>query len=314
VFLAGAPADRSRRLVDLIAAGIFSHFLPYTSFTVVSHLVAYLGNEPDRLECALLPARAALYSQTPLQPNGWGLGFIQGGEVLLQKRPRSEGTEVDFFNLARDLHANALIARGGLEEDARVSADNADPFRFRWWLFGSVGVSEGFGHVRERLLASVPDFLRRNIRGRSASEHIFHLFLAFLHDAGLLETLATDPAPVGRALRESIAFVDRLLAAAGAPALRMALVATNGRCLVARSNGCPVQYLPISGIMDCTVCRHRNAAHSDDDRRISHEALRAVVVEADSTAPLRPGWALVPARGGLLVGADHIPRLEERSP
>ena len=183
----------------------------------MSHLVAYLGNEPDRLECALVPARAALYSQTPLQPNGWGLGFIQGGEVLLQKRPRSEGSEVDFFNLARDLHANALIARGGLDEDARVSADNADPFRFRWWLFGSVGVSEGFGHVRERLLASVPDFLRRNIRGRSASEHIFHLFLAFLHDAGLLETLATDPVPVGRALRESIAFVDRLLAAAGAP-------------------------------------------------------------------------------------------------
>ena len=280
----------------------------------MSHLIAYLGNEPDRLECALVPARAALYSQTPLQPNGWGLGFIQGGEVLLQKRPRSEGSEVDFFNLARDLHANALIARGGLDEDARVSADNADPFRFRWWLFGSVGVSEGFGHVRERLLASVPDFLRRNIRGRSASEHIFHLFLAFLHDAGLLETLATDPVPVGRALRESIAFVDRLLAAAGAPALRMALVATNGRCLVARSNGCPVQFLPISGIMDCTVCRHRNAAHSDDDRRISHEALRAVVVEADSTAPLRPGWTLVPARGGLLVGPTTCPASKNQTP
>ena len=66
--------------------------------------------------------------------------------------------------------------------------------------------------------------------------------------------------------------------------------------------------------MDCTVCRHRNAAHSDDDRRISHEALRAVVVEADSAAPLRPGWTLVPARGGLLVGADHVPRLEEHTP
>jgi glutamine amidotransferase len=277
----------------------------------LSHLVAYLGNEPERLECALLPARAALHSQTPSQPNGWGLGFIQGGEVLLQKRPRSESSDVDFFNLARDLHANALIARGGLDEDARTSADNADPFRFRWWLFGSVGVSEGFPHVRERLLASVPDFLRRNIRGRSASEHIFHLFLAFLHDAGLLETLATDPVPVARALRESIAFVDRLLATAGAPSLRMALVATNGRCLVARANGLPMQYLPIAGIMDCTVCRHRNASHSDD-RRISHESLRAVVVEADAAAPLRPGWTLVPPRGGLLVGSDQIPHLDER--
>ena len=280
----------------------------------MSHLVAYVGNEPERMECALVPARAALYSQLPPGAgNGWGLGFVQGGDVLLQKRPRSEGAEVDFFSLARDLHADALIARGGLDEDARGSADNADPFRFRWWLWGSVGAAEGFGEVRERVLASVPDFLRRNIRGRSASEHIFHLFLAFLHDAGQLETMAQglDPQPVGRALRESLAFVDRLLAGVGAPSVRMAVVASNGRCLVARSHGCSVQFLPITGIMDCTVCRQRAGLDFDKDgRRISHENLRGVVVEADSSAPLRPGWTMVPARSGLLVGGDRIPRLD----
>jgi hypothetical protein len=278
----------------------------------VSHLVAYLGNEPEHVECALVPARAALHWQTPGQSAGWGLGFVQGGDVLLQKRPRSEGSDVDFFGLARDLHADAFIARGGLDEEARNAAENADPFRFRWWLFGSVGSVEGFNHVRDRVLASVPDFLRRNIRGRSASEHIFHLFLAFLHDAGLLENMAADPAPVGRALRESLTFVDRLLAGVGAPSVRMAVIATNGRCLVARSNGSRVQYLPIPGIMDCTVCRHRNAVDraDADGRRISHEALRAVVVEADNGAPLRPGWTLVPARGGLLVGADRVPHVD----
>jgi glutamine amidotransferase len=244
----------------------------------------------------------------PLHGNGWGLGFLQGGDVLLQKRPRSESREVDFFSLGRDLRADALIARGGLDDAARASADNADPFRFRWWLFGSVGAIDGFEDVREQLLTSVPDFLRRNIRGRSASEHIFHLFLAFLHDAGLLETLATEPESIGRALRESAAFVDRLLVARGAPPSRLALVATNGRCLVARSNGCPIQFLTITGITDCTVCRQRNARDSDD-RRISHEGLRAVIVEADSAAPLRPGWTTVPDHGGLLIGADQTPRL-----
>jgi predicted glutamine amidotransferase len=274
----------------------------------VSHLVSYVGNDPEHLECALFPARSALSSRTPGQANGWGLGFVQGGDVLLQKRPRSETSEVDFFSLARDLRADALVGRAGLDEDARISADNADPFRFRWWLFGSVGRPEGFSQVRERLLASVPDFLRRNIRGRSASEHIFHLFLAFLHDAGLLEPLTTDPEAVGRALRESVAFLDKLLAGAGAPTARMALVATNGRCLVARSNGFPIQFLSIAGISDCTVCRQRNAVDSDE-RRISHEHLRAVVMEADASAPLRPGWTMLPERGGLLVGADRVPRL-----
>ena len=274
----------------------------------MSHLVAYLGNDSEHLECALVPARAALHARLPSETNGWGLGFVQGGDVLLQKRPRALSAEVDFFSHARGLRADAFIARSGLSEDARISADNADPFRFRWWLFGSTGPVSGFEKVREQLLASVPDFLRRNIRGSSASEHVFHLFLAFLHDGGLLETMAVEPEPVSRALHESLSFLDRLLRSAGAPNARMAMVATNGRCLAARSSGIEVQYLAIEGIMDCTVCRQRNVVDSDD-RRISHENLRAVVVEAGGHSGLRAGWTLVPPGAGLSVGADRIPQL-----
>jgi predicted glutamine amidotransferase len=273
----------------------------------VSRLVAYFGNDPERLECALFPARLALYGRTPEQASGWGLGFVQGGDVLLQKRPRAEATEVDFFSLAKDLHADALIGRVGLDEDGRTTAENADPFRFRWWLFGLVGDTAGFHQVRERLLQSVPDFLRRNIRGRSPSEHIFHLFLAFLHDAGLLESLSPRPEDVRRALHESVTFVDRLLAAAGSSSTRLALVATNGRCLVAESHSYPVQYLEISGIADCPVCRGKS--HGLDDRRISHENLRTVVVEANRAAPTRPGWSAVPDQGALIVGADRLARV-----
>jgi predicted glutamine amidotransferase len=272
----------------------------------VSRLVAYFGNDPEHLECALFPARLALYGHTPEQASGWGLGFVQGGDVLLQKRPRAEATEVDFFSLAKDLRADALIGRVGLDEDGRTTAENADPFRFRWWLFGLVGETGGFRHVRERLLQSVPDFLRRNIRGRSPSEHIFHLFLAFLHDAGLLEAASPQPEAVQRALHESVTFVDRLLAAAGAASTRLALVATNGRCLVAEAHGHPIQFLDITGIADCPVCRGKS--HGIDDRRIAHEALRAVVVEANAETPGRAGWATVPEGGALIVGADRSPR------
>lgn len=272
----------------------------------MSRLVAYFGNDPEHLECALFPARLALYGRTPEQASGWGLGFVQGGDVLLQKRPRAEATEVDFFSLAKDLRADALIGRVGLDEDGRTTAENADPFRFRWWLFGLVGETGGFRHVRERLLQSVPDFLRRNIRGRSPSEHIFHLFLAFLHDAGLLEAPSPQPEAVQRALHESVTFVDRLLAAAGSASTRLALVATNGRCLVAESHGHPLQYLNIPGIADCPVCRGKS--HGIDDRRIAHEALHAVVVEGNADSPPRAGWSTVPEGGALIVGADRSPR------
>ena len=45
----------------------------------------------------------------------------------------------------------------------------------------------------------------------SPSEHLFHLFLAFLHDAGILDQPTPPPTAVHAALRNSLAFVDRLL-------------------------------------------------------------------------------------------------------
>jgi hypothetical protein len=278
----------------------------------VSHLVAYLGNEPEHLACALVSARAALASPAPAaaapvaaEPAGWGLGFVQGGEVLLQKRPRAERGNVDFFNVARDLRADAFIARGGLGDDLPVSADDADPFRFRWWLMGSTGRARALEPVRERVLASIPDFLRRNIRGKSGGELFFHLFLAFLHDDGALETQLLNPEPVARALRESNSFIEQMLTEAGEPSAAIAAVVTNGRCLVARSTSFPIQYLRTTGIMDCTVCRQKHHANGDG-RRYAHEAMRAVVVEADPASPPRPGWTSVPAGKTLMADADRV--------
>ena len=104
-------------------------------------------------------------------------------------------------------------------------------------------------------------------------------------------------------------FVDRLLASAGSTSTRLALVVTNGRCLVAESHAYPIQYLDIHGIADCPVCRGKT--HELHDRRIAHEPLRAVVVEANQGAPTRPGWSTVPDGGALIVGADRVARLAE---
>ena len=293
----------------------------------MSHLVAYFGNEPENLACALFSARGALYSKSARAGqranDGFGLGFVQGGDVLLRKRPRAETSEVDLYGLARDTRAEALVGRVGLapnagpeasadvKTDASVRAEDADPFRFRSWLFGSISeVSQSaFEGVRERVLESTPSFLRRNIRGVSASEHFFHLFLAFLHDAGLLDQPTPPPTAVHVALRNSLAFVDRLLVASGSQSLKIALCATNGRCFVATGCAYPMRYLHVEGISDCPVC---NAASDRSDpqrsgRRIPHEALRAVVVEANRDVATRPGWIDIPDRSALIVGADRQP-------
>jgi len=267
----------------------------------VSRLVAYIGNDPDRLACALYPARHALHMSSAGPAADWGLGFVQGGDVLLQKRLRSGSSQVDFYDLAHDLRADALLGRATQGEDERASAANAGPFRFRYWLFGAVGEFGDFAQIHRRLLDSIPEFLRRNIRGHSPSEQVFHLFLAFLHDAGLLESLSAQPEPAHRALGESLAFVDRLLAASGAASTRLAAVATNGRCLVALSHGHPVQYLEIRGVSACLVCGGKRS-EGQRDRVISHDQLKAVILEADHRAGKRAGWCWVPDGGALLVG------------
>ncbi|MDB4983547.1 MAG: hypothetical protein JWM82_4299 [Myxococcales bacterium] len=283
----------------------------------MSHLVAYAGNEPENMACALFSARGALYSRGERR-DGWGLGFVQGGDVLLQKRPRADTGEVDLYNLVKDLRADAFVGRvgfghGGLGAEGNTAAEDADPFRFRSWLFGSVGeVSEaGFESVREKLLESVPDFLRRNIRGRSTGELVFHLFLAFLHDAGSLDAPSPSPVLVHSALRNSVAFLDRLLVSVTggdtptAPS-RLALVATNGRFLIAANGAHPMRFLPIEGISDCPVC-HSRLDREPDDRRLPHESLRAVIFEANRSIEERGGWQNVPESSVVIVGPDRVP-------
>jgi glutamine amidotransferase len=281
----------------------------------MSHLIAYVGNEPENMACALFSARGALHARGAERREGFGLGFVQGGDVLLQKRPRADSGEVDLYGLVKDLKADAVVGRIGFGriDSARggaIAAEDADPFRFRSWLFGSVGdVSPtGFESVREKLLESVPDFLRRNIRGRSPGEHLFHLFLAFLHDAGSLDSPSPAAAVVHAALRNSVAFVDRLLAGTGGPSARLALVATNGRSFIAANVAHPMRTLHVEGIEDCPVCHGRlDDARERVSRRIPHEALRAVIVEANPAVEDRPGWRSVPERSVVIVGADRAP-------
>ena len=274
----------------------------------MSHLVAYVGNEPENLSCALFSARGALVDHDERGVGGWALGFIQGGDVLLQKRIRAEATQVDLYTQVSGLKAEAIIARVGFGRQGNVAAENADPFRFRSWLFGSMTAIPSFETIREPLLAAVPDFLRRNVRGDSAGEHLFHLFLANLHLAGLLDVAAPDPERVKVALETTLSFVRKLLGGAAEPAaMDLALATTNGRCLVATAMSRSLQYLAINGISDCPVCRNRSEPEGDG-RRVSHDGLKAVVIEARDGGSGQPGWRTVADHEALLIGADRVPR------
>ena len=94
-----------------------------------------------------------------------------------------------------------MIGWAGGEDVLRGDA-NTQPFRYRRWLFAQEGPGpsdELYAELMPQLLQHIPDYLRRNIRGRSPAEHVFHLFLSMLHDAGTLDDPNLAPPHIRRA-------------------------------------------------------------------------------------------------------------------
>ena len=102
----------------------------------MSHLVAYFGNEPENMSCALFSARSALSSRSSgkgAEPEGWSLGFIQGGDVLLQKRPRDKGAVIHLYSLQHGLKADAILGRVCRARGGPQASATADPVPQPQW-------------------------------------------------------------------------------------------------------------------------------------------------------------------------------------
>jgi glutamine amidotransferase len=176
-------------------------------------LFACICNQPQRLPIALAPVRAALIAQPPV--SRWGLGYVQGGDVLLVRTPKASAVPVDLAGpLTAEIKTDCLIAQAVREDGLGPGGtDNTPPFRFRRWMYAQSGLDSqlfsgaadgaGAGGAEEvvpRLLEHIPEYLRRNLKGRTPAELIFHVFLAMLHDEGNIDDANLPPAASRRAL------------------------------------------------------------------------------------------------------------------
>ena len=109
--------------------------------------------------------------------------------------------------------------------------ENTHPFRFRSWLFAHHGTLPGFGPeagstdparpsaaqeaLTEVLVAELPDFLRRNLRGQTDSEILFHLFLTRLHETAHLDLAEVRLSDAQAAMRRTLAKLEQTLRSHG---------------------------------------------------------------------------------------------------
>ncbi len=213
-------------------------------------LIGYMANRADRLADALHQEREALVLAAEGSPSGWGLGFYQGGEVLHKKRRVLEGRELDWTQVANSVQSDCAVIHVRQATVGDFRAENTHPFRMRSWLFAHSGTIHRFGALRERLLQTMPDFIRRSIRGETDSEHFFHAILSFLHDSGQLDRPSQDPGPVLAAIRAAVRLVDRLSREVEAEPASLNFILTDGRAMYALRRGRPLFLVRREGIHD----------------------------------------------------------------
>jgi glutamine amidotransferase len=268
-------------------------------------LFACICNQPQRLPIALAPVRAALIAQPPV--SRWGLGYVQGGDVLLVRTPKGSATPVDLAGpLTAEIKTDCVIAQAVRDDNLGLGGtDNTPPFRFRRWMYAQSGLdghlfshaagppTDGVAGIEEivpRLLEHIPEYLRRNLKGRTPAELIFHVFLAMLHDEGNIDDANLPPAASRRALAATLKLVAAELARVGKSEAALGNVAlTNGRSMV--------------------------VAHLDDPLRLRRlwvtgergerdESFRGFLLVSGGDGDAKDGFEDVPAHRSVLISRD----------
>jgi glutamine amidotransferase len=258
-------------------------------------LFACICNQPQRLPLALAPVRATLVAQPPV--SRWGLGYIQGGDVLLIRTPKASAVPVDLAGpLTAEIKTDCAIAQAMRDEGSNLGGtDNTPPFRFRRWMYAQTGLDSQLfvDECGPRLLEHVPDYLRRNLKGRTPAELTFHVFLAMLHDEGNIDDANLPPAASRRALAATLRLVSTELARAGkAHATLGNVVLTNGRSMVAAHLGEPLRLrrLWVTG-----------------ERGERDESFRGFLLVSGGDGDAKDGFEDVPVDRAVLISRDlHV--------
>lgn len=246
-------------------------------------LFACMCNQPKRLSTALAPVRAVLSAGPPV--SRWGLGYSQGGDVLLVRTPKSSTKPVDLAGPLTEIPTDCAIAQA-VNDDRFGGTDNTPPFRFRRWMFAMTGTPD-LDAATPRLLEHIPEYLRRNLKGRTPGELVFHVFLAMLHDEGSVD----DPNLNLQATRRALAATMKLVRSEAPHPLALGNVAlSNGRSmLVARVDQEPLRLRKL---------------WVNDDRGQRDETFRGVLLVSGGDGDPKDGFEDVPPRHAVLVARD----------
>ena len=213
-----------------------------------------------------------------------GVGFFQSDDVLLRKRPLG-GLPMPE-KLAEGVESEAaVICSGAVGAGRAFNEQTTLPFRFKRWLFAVAGQPDALAPMRTALIATLPDFLKRSVKGDTAVEALFFTFLSHLRSAGRLDDADVDAVTAARALAAAVGELERQFETQGKPLPPLAAVASNGRVMTALRRGHPLWLGQVDGLIPCARCEIGPGRSVLDPRVHSHQMLRAALFLSGAQQP-----------------------------
>ncbi len=277
----------------------------------MARLFGLIGNRADVAGRVMVHEAFAL--RVARGAASFGVGFYEGEEVLVRRRPVLDGDAVDVASLLANVRCDSLIAHVACAEVEAGGrrADNTHPFRYRQWLFAQTGRVAGFDEARDALVSSVPDFLRSGIRGDTDAEVLFHMFLSFLHDAGQLGGRVAAPTAAADALRSAVVQADAVTSQFGAGAPGVNILATDGHTLVGFNGRGGLALRTFAGRADADAILGDDGQLARRIPELERVSFSLVASDFDSgSAP--PGWKAVADRAMVTVTRGSDAKIEVR--
>lgn len=295
----------------------------------MARLVGFIANRPDlgsraiALESKAFTIRVTEGAADPASaPSGrspssgdglgavsWGVGFYQGGEILLKRRPFDERRTLSFAELVKDIKAEVLLGHIRTATVGSLRTENTHPFRYRQWLFAQTGTVPHFDRIRGRMIESLPQFLARDVRGDTDAELVFHVFLSFLHDMSKLDRADVSPEPVRDALRSTLSLVERLCSEEGKEKLAINLLVGCGEYLIGTRLASPMGFHTMSGR---GALERLFGGESFSRTKIPHlMSARIALCASDLDEDrLPPGWIALEDRSTITLSQGADPHVE----
>ncbi len=279
---------------------------------VAVRAVGVAHNDPLRGPVAL--ASIASLVRAPADVDSIGIATVVDGAALLSHQRVDDGvTLADAFGAPKGRTAIMRLGTSGeLRPTGQDHAASVGPYRARTYACAVAGGPQApdvAASSRERLLADLPDALRRCIVGKSEGEAFFLAVLTRLHNKGLLDRPHDRTHDGGKFLLDAIEETH----AQTAQAPRQVTL-TNGVDLVHFAAGAPAAVVVIRGLSDELASAYSPAlADSSTARERNRRYAGAIVMALEAPlaahTPVAAGCTLHvhPDGGSILIGKEFAP-------